>query len=299
MGRKQFSLVLQEQQQLYYKAKNHPFSSEAKEWSSPTLDPVVSWARRTIDPDAPQAVTEFISSPTISTPQFATQYNSLPSTPELLPPSLVSPLLPSHLVPSPDAPPRQHLETNSRNTSRVILSRVEETINIFPVLLTCPVVYADAIGQGYTRTSRFAILGPQMTGILWPGRTLRLAHALNEEVTLLKNHGSSLEKPGCLVIEAQYMLDSFTFPRILLAPSYLLHTSFEEESDPYSFYVGDGQGFQLHDHITDNSGVPHYGIAPATYFRVQPQNSESNINGRDEEEIDSNIGDAQSEGAES
>jgi hypothetical protein len=58
----------------------------------------------------------------------------------------------------------------------------------------------------------------------------------------------SAEKPGCIVVEAEYTFNSFRFPRILLAAIGLLHPAFEEEIEHQSLYVDDGQDHQLHDH---------------------------------------------------
>ncbi|KAJ7107107.1 hypothetical protein C8R44DRAFT_885770 [Mycena epipterygia] len=271
MGRHTYTYLWDEQNRLYHAPHNHAFYA-------PTDDPIIAWIRGLIDPRTLQSTEPLMENP------LPPHINIEPPLPTLVPttPSLFPE--PGYSVQSFQINSLWRQQLSSRVPRAPLpLSGTSSTLTRTPLLYT-PVILADGIMHDGIIIPRYAILGPYTEGMLWRGRSLQLSEADTHTVILRKNHGTSLEKPGCTIIEAEFLLDTLPCPRVLLAAHILVDSTFGEEYEPNQYYVGDAAGFQLFDRIDRLPVVPNYGISHTHYQRAtfSEPNTESDSMGEDE-----------------
>ncbi|KAJ7783136.1 hypothetical protein B0H16DRAFT_479437 [Mycena metata] len=249
MGRRQYSIVQEEQNILFKQAQQDPSGEAAKHFYGYTTDPTVSFCRRRLDSTIQRAV------------------ESLPIT-----------LLPApapRLIAGPTNLPRRPLQEREVRTEEAS----PETIRTFtpplvtssqlPAVLGIPVVFADAIVANTTVVLRYAILGPNIPGMLWQNRIVQLTNGDYSRARVVKNHGVTIDKPSCTIVEAEYDYDGVVHTKILLAANYLIHSSFEEEIIPDRRYTGDQVQYLLTDRISTLHPLPvNYGVSVHNYYSV-------------------------------
>ncbi|KAJ7165124.1 hypothetical protein C8R46DRAFT_1035733 [Mycena filopes] len=275
MGRRQYTLVLEDQHKLYTQARQNPFGLAAQEFYGPTLDPIISHFRRRLDAHSLRPVER------LPTPAPQLQLISNPLHPSIRDLSFRNfmrqnsgeSLMPTAMAPASGSTPQIMVNVSTTSTispqAPPIVPSHHAVPNLLDAVLGVPVIFADTIMTGLQVVLRFAILGPNIPGMIYQHRLVQLSNADTHRVRLMRNHGSSNEKPGCVVIEGHFETNGETRRVILLAAGYLLHHSFQEEVAPELRFVGDQVNHILHDRITTLQDRPiNYGVAPENYFMV-------------------------------
>ncbi|KAJ7502472.1 hypothetical protein B0H11DRAFT_2223386 [Mycena galericulata] len=233
MGRDLLTVVLRRERMAFARASCSSSNCTAEDFMfyAPTTDPMVATVRRMIDPTSPRAV------------EYLPVEVSPPLT--IVPPSRPTREAATDAAPRP-APPRTFM----------------------PAVLSIPVCLVDSMVSSLYSVPRYAVLGPNLIGLLARDRVLQLTSERSELVVVKKNHGPGPDKPRCYIVEAE-RADAPEGKVVLLAARFMIASSFDEEVHPNRTYIGGRAEFTLRDRIRETDALPYYGVSVLHYLRVE------------------------------
>ncbi|KAJ7741566.1 hypothetical protein DFH07DRAFT_778046 [Mycena maculata] len=221
MGRKQHTILRAEAEVVYQcsllaQHQLHPPPTLEPDdlWAS-TTDPMVAFWRRQYNPDIPRAVE---SLPTVPIASLRSPPITPPQSPIIFA-SLAPPLEPEILR---NAPALSELSGFNPTFQGMLTGPVPEV----------PVMCADTLISVSDIITQYAILGPNQVSLIQRGCIMQLTHERLEVVMVTKNHGYSIEKPGCTIVEACFVAGSVVesrSPCVLLAARYLMDPMLEKK----------------------------------------------------------------------
>ncbi|KAJ7821161.1 hypothetical protein B0H13DRAFT_1920959 [Mycena leptocephala] len=157
--------------------------------------------------------------------------------------------------------------TRRLDTDREILPRLPDLRFDYQGHLLLEVVAADYVqlSDGFT-VLRYAVTEPSSNEFIKRRDSGLVVGMLHQVVRFVRNHGSTIDRPRCTVVECVVESEAVSSTTVLLVPNGAVHPSFTVDDSPNQIFTGAVEGSRVVE-LTHLDDVGHVSGFSAMYYR--------------------------------